>query len=331
MLFARTLIRAALLGAALAGTHTTLAQTPKGENLQVVDTAFRPLLRQRTYRPGAGPVVTVDEAHHNFHTIAGRYRPFARLLEADGFTVRPGRAPLTEEALRGTDILVVANSLEARNEGAANWRLPAYSAFDSTEIATLAAWVHAGGAILLIADHMPFAGAVAPLAAAFGIQFANGYALLGTADPRTGDYPITFRRRDGTLMEHAITVGGSKAERIDSIVSFTGSAFRLTSPGAHALMTLPAGTRLELPIVAWQFSDSTPRISGEGWLQGGTVSFGRGRVAVFGEAAMFSAQRKGAQQVPMGMNAPEAAQNPQFVLNVLHWLASTRSGAKASR
>lgn len=86
-------------------------------------------------------------------------------------------------------------------------------------------------------------------------------------------------------------------------------------------MTLPKGTRLELPIVAWQFSDTTPRISGEGWLQGGTVTFGRGRIAVFGEAAMFSAQRKGPQHTPMGMNAPEAAQNPQFVLNVLHWLA----------
>ena len=86
-------------------------------------------------------------------------------------------------------------------------------------------------------------------------------------------------------------------------------------------MRLPAGTRVRLPVVAWQFSDSTPEIRGDGMLQGATLRLGRGRVAVFGEAAMFSAQIKGAQQVPMGMNAPEAQQNPQFVLNILHWLA----------
>lgn len=279
---------------------------------QVVDTTFNPTLRSRTYPPGSGPVVIIDEAHHNMHTAQGRYRPLASLLEADGFTVESGRDPITAVSLKGTDVLVIANALSARDAAAA---------FDSTEITALVSWVRQGGALLLIADHMPFAGAAMSLAAPFGIQFANGFALLGEADPRTGDYPITFRRRDGGLAQHAITSGRSTAERIDSIVSFTGSAFRFTSPDGRAIMTLPKGTRLELPIVAWRFSDTTRRISGEGWLQGGTVTFGRGRVAVFGEAAMFSAQRKGAQRTPMGMNAPEAAQNPQFVLNVLHWLA----------
>lgn len=44
------------------------------------------------------------------------------------------------------------------------------------------------------------------------------------------------------------------------------------------------------------------------------------RVAVFGEAAMFSAQ-VGSDGEPMGMNDPEADQNHQFVLNVMHWLS----------
>jgi hypothetical protein len=319
---------AVLASAGLLATSASVARTqgsptvPKGENLQIVDTAFRPLIKTRTYKTGAGPIVTVDQAHHNFHTIDGRYRPFANLLEADGFTVRPGGASLSPASLKATNVLVIANSLEERNLGAPNWRLPSYSAFDASEIAATVAWVRQGGSLLIIADHMPFAGAATALAAAFGIQFANGYALLGNADPRTGDYPITFRRSDGSLADHAITAGRSPADHIDSIVSFTGSAFRLTSPSGRALMTLPKGTRLELPIIAWQFSDTTPRISGDGWLQGAAMTFGRGRVAVFGEAAMFSAQRKGRQQVPMGMNAPEATQNPQFVLNVLHWLAS---------
>jgi hypothetical protein len=35
---------------------------------------------------------------------------------------------------------------------------------------------------------------------------------------------------------------------------------------------------------------------------------------------MFSAQVSGAARRPMGMNDPTAAQNPQFLLNVMHWL-----------
>ena len=48
--------------------------------------------------------------------------------------------------------------------------------------------------------------------------------------------------------------------------------------------------------------------------------YGKGRVAVFGEAAMFSAQLAGPERRPVGMNKPEAPQNPQFLLNLIHWL-----------
>ena len=71
---------------------------------------------------------------------------------------------------------------------------------------------------------------------------------------------------------------------------------------------LAAGTVILLPVTAWRFSDSTPRISGRGMLQGAAVKYGRGRVAMFGEAAMFSAQVSGPQRRPMGMNDPAAGQ-----------------------
>jgi hypothetical protein len=80
---------------------------------------------------------------------------------------------------------------------------------------------------------------------------------------------------------------------------------------------------VRLPVVAWAFSDSTPEMRGDDMLQGAVFRLGRGRVAVFGEAAMFSAQIKGPQRVPMGMNAPEASENSQFVLNVMHWLSGS--------
>jgi hypothetical protein len=57
------------------------------------------------------------------------------------------------------------------------------------------------------------------------------------------------------------------------------------------------------------------------------MKVGKGRVAVFGEAAMFSAQLAGRGGAPMGMNAPEAAQNYKLLLNVLHWLSRTEGMA----
>jgi hypothetical protein len=52
------------------------------------------------------------------------------------------------------------------------------------------------------------------------------------------------------------------------------------------------------------------------------MKFGKGRVAVFGDAALFSAQLVGkyGQSYKIGMNAP-GNDDRQFALNVMHWLA----------
>jgi len=55
------------------------------------------------------------------------------------------------------------------------------------------------------------------------------------------------------------------------------------------------------------------------------MRLGEGRVAFFGEAAMFSAQLAGLPGQPMGMNNPAAAENVQFLLNVIHWLSGLLS------
>ncbi|MBF0204796.1 MAG: hypothetical protein HQK67_10910, partial [Desulfamplus sp.] len=62
----------------------------------------------------------------------------------------------------------------------------------------------------------------------------------------------------------------------------------------------------------------------EGILQGATLFYGKGRVAVFGEAAMFSARvpdENGNVIDNNGINHPEALFNETFVLNTLGWLA----------
>jgi hypothetical protein len=281
---------------------------------QVPDSAFAPSIARPAFAQGAGPLVLVDEAHTNFHTTDGRYYAFAQLLRRDGYVVRGLRDPFTRQALAGARVLVIANALHPSNEQ--NWSLPNPSAFTPEEIAAVEAWVREGGSLLLIADHMPMPGAAADLGAAFGVAMGNGFAYDSTEQVST----MRFARDDRSLADHPVTRGRDAGERVDSVFAFTGQAFRVTVPGAEPLMTLGRGTVLLLPEVAWQFSPETRRENVAGQLQGAVLRHGRGRVAVFGEAAMFSAQRAGPQRQPMGMNNPRAPQNVQFLLNVMHWL-----------
>lgn len=282
---------------------------------QVADSSFTVPLIAPAYPPGAGPVVVLDEAHTNFHTLDGRYFVFGKVLQQDGYQVRPSRVPFTTGALAGVRVLVIANALHASNAG--NWVLPTPSAFTATEVTVVRDWVTAGGSLLLIADHMPFPGAAGALAEAFGVHMRNGFAF----DSSRTNSRFTFSRASGSLSAHPITDGRSTAERVDSVVAFTGQAFQVDAPG-RALMTLDRGTIVLEPKVASQFDEQTPSVAGAGLLQGAVLAFGKGRVAVFGEAAMFSAQLGGgARRVPMGMNDPAAPQNPQFLLNVMHWLS----------
>lgn len=281
---------------------------------QVPDTLFTPNVGAPVFTPGTGPTVRIDGGHHNFHTMEGRYLPFARILQRDGYIVQSQHTRFTRTDLDRTTILVISNALAKENEH--DWNLPTPSAFDSAEIAAVRSWVNDGGALWLIADHMPFPGAAGQLAAAFGILMGNGFAL----DARTEEGRMRFTRSEGTLADHPITRGRNSSERIDSVVSFTGQAFRLEVPG-DKLMGLGHNVMLLMPEVAWQFSKLTPRISASGMLQGAAIRFGKGRVAVFGEAAMFTAQLAGPNRAPAGMNDPTALQNPQFLLNVAHWLS----------
>lgn len=294
---------------------TTIA-LPRVRAQQVSDTSFRPHVSRPAFSADAGPVLVIDEAHHNFHTAAGRYLTFARLAQSDGYRVRGSTLNFAKLVRQPVNILVVANALNAEN-APNRWRRPIRPAFTHEEVNAVKGWVERGGSLLLIADHMPFAGAAADLAQAFGVHYFDGFAL----DSRDQGGPTMFRRSDGSLGNHAITNGRTPEERIDSIASFTGSAFR-PDTRVDTLMLLPATTRILSPEVAWQFDSSTTTIiAAPHALQGAVLQVGKGRVAIFGEAAMFSAQVTGPQRRPMGMNHPIANQNAQFALNVLHWLS----------
>jgi hypothetical protein len=290
------------------------ASTPAGPG-QRPDLEYQPPIIEPAFDVGTGPLVLIDEAHFNFHTAEGRYKTFAELLRRDGFVVQPHTGALTERSLATASILVISNALN--EDDAEEWVLPNPSAFTAAEIAAVTAWVGRGGSLMLIADHMPFPGAAAELAEAFGLLFINGYA-------RIPDTPgaITFTRADGSLRAHPITDGRNAAERIESVATFGGQAFRVhPDTTAEPLLVMGDGTIMDLPDTASTFTATTPRFSAVGLLQGAVLRHGSGRVAAFGEAAMFSAQVFGEQRFPMGMNAPVASENYQFLLNVVHWLA----------
>ncbi len=296
---------------------TSVAAQPVNAQ-QVPDSAFAPPIETTEFENGSGPTVLIDAAHLNFHTADGGYAPFAQLLRRDGYRVGSNDAPFDVEALSTAAILVIANAMHKDSE--VGWApLPSRSAFTPDEIAAVEEWVRGGGSLLLIADHMPLAGHAEGLAAAFGVRFQNGFAFDSA---RNGQ--LTFRRSDGSLAGGLIADGRNHDERVDFVTTFGGQAFRLDPViEAEALLILGDGYQLMLPEVAFEFSERTPRISAANLLQGALVRHGEGRLAVFGEAAMFSAQLAGPDRRPMGMNHPDARENYRYALNVMHWLSGT--------
>lgn len=191
---------------------------------QQADDAWQPVVADPAYPAGAGPVILVDAAHGNFHTVEGRFAPFAELLRLDGYRVESAAVPATAELLGRGSVYVIANAVLGGDE--ATWALPTPAAFTQEEIRAIVAWVENGGSLLLIADHMPFPGSTAALADALGIVFYDGYAMRSLHEGGS----LTFTRAAGTLAGHAITEGRSASEAVESVRSFTGQAFRSVEP-----------------------------------------------------------------------------------------------------
>lgn len=280
---------------------------------QVEDPGFKPAIAGPAFADGKGPVVLIDEAHNNFHTASGRYQPFASVLRRDGYIVSASSANFDKAALSKAAVLVIANATGARNQPP--FSAPIEPAFGNAEVAAVREWVDSGGSLLLIVDHFPWPDASRKLADALGIHFDSGTA----GEPGLRG-PLVFRRSDHSLADHPIVSGRTAGERVDSVATFTGSAFKVDT-GEPLLIFINPQAFAVTPKVFGQPSENDPRTAIQGWLQGAALHVGKGRVAVFGEAAMFSAQLAGPARMPMGMNHPLAKQNAQFALNVMHWLS----------
>jgi hypothetical protein len=283
--------------------------TPTVTAQQAFDPEFNTSVENPAYKKD-GPRVMFDEAHHNFHTTEGRYKPFVDLLLNDGYRVIRNRQPFTKTSLSSYKILVISNALGAEeddDEGAAD------SAFTEEECLAVQEWVKSGGALLLIADHAPFGGAAATLASRFGVDMSKGYTFDPQNSVAGSPSHLIFSRENKLLASHPITEGRNEKERVNELRSFTGQSLK-GPDGSVGILNL-SDTATDSP--DFQAQTSTPAT---GRSQAVALRFGKGRVVVQGEAAMLSAQIAGAEKRQMGMNVP-GYDNKQYALNLMHWLS----------
>jgi len=309
----RSMVCVLLFAAAAVLTHAQ-----QGTEGQIADPQFKPALAKPAH-VADHPVVVLDEAHANFHTAAGRYKPFVDLLQADGYRVVPGTDVFTSRGLSNARVLVIANAVGAQFKP-----VDPPSAFSDAECDAVRDWVRSGGSLLLIADHTPFGATAAGLAARFGVDMGKGYAWTPDRTTHEPSTTITYTRESGLSTDHPITRG------VRTVVAFTGQSLSIP-PGATALLRFGEPAYESMPATAQAdqaaFKDgkpvAAPKITNRA--QAVAFEFGKGRVVMTGEAAMFSAQvvRFTDQGKPvefkMGMNVP-GNDNQTFLLNILHWL-----------
>jgi hypothetical protein len=251
------------------------------------------------------PRVLFDEAHNNFHTSTGRYKPFAEIIANDGYTVIPNKEKVTKDVLARGNVLIIANALGAPGMGQPGAGKPA---FTDAECDAIRDWVRSGGSLLLITDHAPFGSAAESLARRFDVDMSKG----ATSDPSNsegGESWLVFSRKNKLLGDHPITQGRDESERVNRIQTFTGTS--LKGPAGSVAILKLADTASDS-----DFNGKTTSAAGRA--QGIAFTFGKGRVVVMGEAAELSAQTAGGSK--FGMNVP-GLDNRQMAINIMHWLS----------
>ncbi|MGD1839705.1 MAG: hypothetical protein ACFB0B_02255 [Thermonemataceae bacterium] len=191
--------------------------------------------------------------------------------------------------------------------------LPTSDILSIEEVDAIKEWVHNGGSLLLVADHMPLAGTINSLADAFGFTVYNSFVM---SSPSNGI--IDFKLSDGTINDSSpVTNGRDESERINQIRTFTGHGFKIPE-SAESILRLTKSQTVYMTKETWNFKEVEDKFSAQGLSQGAVLTYGKGRVAFFGEATMFKARLWGKKKY--GMNHKKAKDNYQLLLNVIHWL-----------
>jgi hypothetical protein len=298
-----------------AGPHTFTVRRATDDGLsaasttqtdQTADPNFEATVSNPTFTD-IHPTVLFDDGHFNFHTSTGRYKPFVDLLTNDGYIITSNTARFDQAILSKYQILIISNA-----QGAENTMDPkaAEAAFTEPECDAVQNWVHSGGALLLIADHVPHGGAASGLARRFGIEMSNGVTTDESNYERSRNTGSLIFSQDNKLLgDHPILRGRNEAERINRVTTFVGQSLKGPEPSTPLLKL--ADTAKDL------LSDQTS-VSAAGRTQAIALEAGKGRVVAFGEAAALTAQLSARGK--SGMSFP-GSDNRQLVLNILHWLS----------
>jgi hypothetical protein len=291
------------------------ALQPQQGGGQMADPNFNAKVEKPAYKNSgkkSGPKVLFDEAHNNFHTTTGRYKPFADLVTNDGYRVVPNKQEFSARVLQGYRILVISNALGApimSDPSASN------AAFTEAESDSVRDWVRGGGSLLLIADHAPMGSANQVLAKRFDVDMSKMFTVDEQNYDKESGNPgfIVYTRESGRLADHPVTQGRNDSERVNKVIAFTGQS--LKGPANSIAFMKLADTAMDaMPGV------NTNPVSAAGRAQGIAMKFGKGRVIILGEAGMLSAQVVGSQRMLFGMNRP-GIDNRQLALNIMHWLS----------
>jgi hypothetical protein len=297
------------LQACLASSALLISMIGVAFSQQQADASYDTRVARPAYT-ATHPKLLFDEAHNNFHTTGGRYKPFADLVGNDGYQVTPNKEKFQKQTLQGFDILVIANALGGPLPDSPDVEK---SAFTDEECDAVRDWVQGGGSLLLIADHAPFGSAAANLGSRFGVDMSKAYAGDPTNFQRISMSLswIVYSRENKALADHPITRGRDASERVNRVLTFTGQSLKGPKESIALLKLSPTA----YDVIDINAPDKAKTVSAAGRAQGVVMPFGKGRVVVLGEAAMLTAQNQN-----FGLNYP-GTDNRQFVLNLMHWLS----------
>lgn len=259
--------------------------------------------------------IVIDEGHHNLHNIQGTYAVLANTLNKAGLKVSSHIGKFTTESLAGNDVVIICNPFienydtlmqrSARAGEPFRWsKAAAQAAYTDDEANAIATWIKNGGSLLLILDHAPNPKAGSPITAALGVDYPNVTTYDRLSRDATYDtsvaQTILFTRSQGLIGKHPIMKG------VDSVTTITGGS--LVGPSnSKVLLNLPS-TALDRnwDPVTKQYRNT----SAAGRTQGVAFEYGKGKVVLLGEAAMFNAN---------SISRTDRA-NWQMLLNTLRWL-----------
>jgi hypothetical protein len=179
--------------------------------------------------------------------------------------------------------------------------------------------------VLLITGHAPFGSAAAALAERFDVEITKGFTidLVHYNKDASDQTEIVFNRDDGLLGDHPVTRGRDTTERINRVMTFSGTS--LKGPRGSVAFLKLADTAMDvLPPTRKQTSleegppDHT-QVSAAGRAQGLALELGKGRVVILSESSMLTAQ-VASRGFRFGMNV-SGIDNRQLALNIMHWIS----------